>query len=386
MRLAWIAACSLAAACTGTVPVGSVSSSIIGGTTDTADPGVVLLFMTVPGQQGGSLCTGELISPHVVLSAAHCTGGEDPTVTNATWQVYTGSDFSQATAATMLPVKEAHFNPAFSINNLAGGNDVGVAILQNPITNITPLAINRTPLDTTYDGKPVRFVGYGLDNAAAQSGAGVKRQTTTTLSDHTDLLLHFTDGTHETCNGDSGGPAFMTIGAQEVIVGLTSYGDVNCDAGGYDTRVDAMLAFIDKYVQANDPSTTAAPPDMATPPRPVTPTQGGSPAPDMSSPLTPSGGTQTNPTAPAPTSPPSGSQAGAVGSSCANDGDCQSGLCGLGNGNNHICYAADANGGATGCAMSGSPVGGAPALAILALLSVAVVARRSQLRRRRVRA
>src|SRR5439155_6202199 len=119
---------------------------------------------------------------------------------------------------------------------------------------IKPLAMNRTPLDATYDGKQVRFVGFGLDNATAQSGAGVKRQTTTTLADHTALLLHFTDGLHETCNGDSGGPAFMTIGGQEVIVGLTSYGDVNCNQGGYDTRVDALAAWVDPYIKQADPT------------------------------------------------------------------------------------------------------------------------------------
>ena len=38
----------------------------------------------------------------------------------------------------------------------------------------------------------------------------------------------------------------MTVGG-ETIVGLTSYGDVACEAGGYDTRVDAMAAWIDGF-------------------------------------------------------------------------------------------------------------------------------------------
>src|SRR5512146_1604493 len=104
-----------------------IEEEIIGGTADTSDPAVVLLYMTVPGQSGGSLCTAEVISPHVVLSAAHCTGGENPSITNAVWRVYLGPDFSKATAADLLPVKEAHYNPKFDINNLPAGNDVGVA-------------------------------------------------------------------------------------------------------------------------------------------------------------------------------------------------------------------------------------------------------------------
>jgi MYXO-CTERM domain-containing protein len=379
MRLGSIVFALAAAGCTGAVPVSGTSAAIIGGTTDTGDPGVVLLFMTIPGQQGGALCTGEVISPHVILTAAHCTGGEDPTVTNATWQVFPGPDFSTATAATLLPVKEAHFNPAFDVNNLQGGNDVGVAILQNPIA-VTPLKMNRTPLDTSFDGQSVRFVGYGLDNAAAQSGAGVKRQTTTTLADHTSLLLHFTDGTHETCNGDSGGPAFMTINGQEVIVGLTSFGDVNCAAGGFDTRVDAMLSFIDPFVQANDPGTaTTTPPDMA--PAPTTPTPSPNPT---SSP--PSGGTPAPPTAPAPTSPPSGSQAGAVGVSCHVDADCQSGLCALDVNANYVCFPAGANSArnGAGCSMTaGSTSDGQSIAALILLVALTLKVRRRRIRVRR---
>src|SRR5438874_4194631 len=99
------------AGCTGAaMGPGVAEEEIIGGTVDTGDNAVVLLYMTVPGGTGGALCTAEVISPHVLLTAAHCTGGEDPTVTNAVWRVYLGADFSKATAADLLAVKEAHYN------------------------------------------------------------------------------------------------------------------------------------------------------------------------------------------------------------------------------------------------------------------------------------
>jgi secreted trypsin-like serine protease len=344
------------AGCTGAAAgTGVVGEEIIGGTTDTADSAVVLLYMTIPGQTGGSLCTGEVISPHVVLTAAHCTGGENPAVTNATWRVYLGDDFSQATAANMLAVKEAHYNPAFDVNNLPAGNDVGVAILQNALT-IAPLPYNHASMDTGFDGQPVRFVGYGLDNAAAQTGAGVKRTTTTTLSDHSALLLHFSDGTHETCNGDSGGPALMTLGGRETIVGLTSYGDVNCNTGGWDTRVDAMAAWIDGYVNKADPGFGTS----------------GGVVPPTSTPPSPSGGSQSPPTSSVTPMPPSSAGTGGVGASCVSDNDCQSHLCGIADNGTHACFAANANDVQGGCSMGGSPMsdGASLLLCLFALIAL----------------
>ena len=202
--------------------------------------------------------------------------------------------------------------------------------MQNALpSTVAPLVFNRAAMDTGFDGNSVRFVGYGLDNGTAQTGAGIKRTTTTMLTDHTPLILHFSDGTHETCNGDSGGPAFMTVGGKEVIVGLTSYGDVNCNMGGYDTRVDAYAAFIDGYVKKADPGF-------------VNGSTGGM-GPPSSTPPSPSGGTQTPPTSSAPPMPPSSAGSGGVGASCVSDNDCQSHLCGLANNGTRICFAANAN-------------------------------------------
>jgi secreted trypsin-like serine protease len=362
----------MAAGCSGGLPtVGSQQENLIGATVDTADPSVVLLFQSTPGQPGGALCTGEVISPHVVLTAAHCTGGEDPAAAaSSVWQVFLGADFNKATQTDLLPVKEVHFNQAFNPKDLFGGNDVGVAILQNPLpSSIVPLKVNHTAIDPSQDGQPVRFVGYGLSSATVLpdgtqngSGAGVKRQTSTTLSGHDNLLLKFTDGTHETCNGDSGGPAFMTIGGQEVIVGVTSFGDLSCSGGGYDTRIDVFTSFIDPFVQNADPGFSTAP------------TGNKNPAPPSSA----AGGTQAPPGS--TTAPPSSASTAGVGATCARDSDCQSGVCGLDDHGGHMCYAASANGGSGGCAVGGDGSGG---LGVVLLFGLALKLGRARRRARR---
>ncbi len=53
-----------------------------------------------------------------------------------------------------------------------------------------------------------------------------------------------------TCFGDSGGPAFWTEDGDEILVGITSWGDAQCVASGLNYRVDISdtLSFIDAVV------------------------------------------------------------------------------------------------------------------------------------------
>ena len=374
----------LAAGCMGGVgaaPVGEENEGIIGGTSDTGDPGVVVVFAQVPGAQSGSLCTGEVISPHVVLTAAHCVSPAEVGA-GAKFIVFTGNDFNQAQQSQILQVKETHPNPAWNAQALTAGHDVGIVVLQNA-TTIKPLPYMHAAITQAMAGQSVRLVGYGLDNGTAQTGAGVKRQTTTLLSDFDNVLLHFADPAHETCNGDSGGPALMMVNGVETIVGTTSFGDVSCAQGGYDTRVDAETTFIDGYVKANDPAGAPAPTPTPSPtPSPSPPPSGGgdsgsqtgSPAPG-DSPSTGAGG---------PSSPSSPTALAQIGQRCSRDADCASKACGVDNRGGLVCVAGGpaAAGGGTlgGCSASGEG-GGSSSLALGLLLACGLLLGRGLKRR-----
>jgi V8-like Glu-specific endopeptidase len=259
MNFRGFALSALAISAFGCVPAGGIGESnqpIIGGTTDTGDPGVVLVIFD-QGNNSAALCTGEVVSPHVVLTAAHCV---DPAVvgTTGTFYVFPGNNVStiRNLATDVLAVKETHFNQSFNVNNLQGGNDVAVVILQNAFTSVTPLVMNRTALTDSMVNQPLRLVGYGVDSGTDTMGqsAGIKRQTMTTLANLDDLFISFTDPNHITCEGDSGGPAFMTIGGKEVIAGITSFGDKSCAQAGFDTRVDKYAdSFVQPYIDMFDP-------------------------------------------------------------------------------------------------------------------------------------
>jgi V8-like Glu-specific endopeptidase len=226
------------------------TSEIVGGTEDDGDPAVVALYGREPGAESGFLCSSTVIAPTVLLTAAHCV---DPRVTqsdNIEYVAIFHPKLAESTEADRIKVVSTHFDPAFDPQALTSGHDVAVAILERPVT-VTPIPYNRTPIEASHDGQPVRIVGYGVDNGANQSGAGIKREATTVLTDHDDLLLHIGDTFTTTCQGDSGGPAFMNIGGQNQVVGVTSFGFIYCLFGGYSTRVDRYTDFIDPYVESS---------------------------------------------------------------------------------------------------------------------------------------
>src|SRR5947209_8323757 len=93
-------ACSPAAA-----PVAASDQPIVGGTVSADDPAVVLILGAKPGAPIATLCTGEVVSPHVVLTAAHCVS---PALVGdgVIFQVFTAADYSAGDAPHFVAVRE----------------------------------------------------------------------------------------------------------------------------------------------------------------------------------------------------------------------------------------------------------------------------------------
>lgn len=242
--------------CTGPVDgVGVDRSKIVGGNETSGDPSVVMILAY---GRGGGLCTGEVIAPRAVLTAAHCVDPNE--VGDVNFVIYNGPDMAKALFSDLVRAKEAIAHPDFNIDDVGGGNDIGLLIFDRDITDKAgnPYALldwNRKPITDEMVGQPVRFVGYGVTSGDPQADdSGIKRETTTTLSSYDDLLLGFDDPDHNTCSGDSGGPAFMNIDGKETIVGVTSFGvtpfgGVDCENGGYNTRVDLYVDWVDSVIE-----------------------------------------------------------------------------------------------------------------------------------------
>ena len=203
-------------------------------------------------------CTGFVVSPHVVVTAAHCL---DPAVLGSdgfTFYVYMGDDIDDPTqnmvGKNFIRVAETHFDPAFSSTQLGGGHDIGVIVTKTAL-GVPAYAMRTVPLGADLVGKPVRQVGFGKTNADAPASYGARYQTASTIDSILAAELASAVGPPGGCEGDSGGPLLLNVGGSDIAIGVFSWGEhaTTCTGRGNYTRVDALRDFVVPYVKAADP-------------------------------------------------------------------------------------------------------------------------------------
>ena len=208
-------------------------------------------------------CTGTLISPTHVLTAAHCTVGvsDSAGTFEVGGQTYRTSDIAD--------------HPRYNDNRFDAGYDLSVMELSRPVTGVVPSQINRVAPQV---GTTLTLVGFG-EGGTSRNGSlgdfGTKRVGETPLDEVTNLHINWRFDSHSESNtapGDSGGPAFINVDGNFLVAGVTSGGDGDAHTLGdnsFDTRVDVFANWIDSIVADTAPSPDPTPnPDPVPDPTP----------------------------------------------------------------------------------------------------------------------
>lgn len=189
--------------------------------------------LEVSTQSGGSgLCSGVLIAPTTVLTAAHCLRGS----------VAATAHFITGIATSVVGVRSVRTHPDL---------DLAMLELEEAILSIEPLQPLQVSEVQPATGATVQVGGYGRTETGA---LGERRFLTGQIVQVTSTLFRIeAGGRGAACDGDSGGPVLVRdASGRASIVGVLSSGSTTCAGIDNYVRVSAGTPWLDLRQYASD--------------------------------------------------------------------------------------------------------------------------------------
>ena len=191
---------------------------------DDKDAKTVAMLLTIENKDMG-ICTAALISPNVLLTAAHCikSSAKNAVIFYSAISCESGFDIIKNAQRVEKTVIHPEYIP--STETKEGVNDIAVIILQEKAPADYPIYQIADPDKLTKND--LYFYGYGVIGTN-KNGSGMLRKTKFTEDEYKiekkNRTIKVTQNNGRgICSGDSGGPGLVNIDGESQILGVNSY-------------------------------------------------------------------------------------------------------------------------------------------------------------------
>ncbi len=222
----------------------SVTLSIVGGSVVPVDAWQNVVWLDVG-------CSAVALHERLVVFAGHCGADVDRVWTGNTLEIVE-RDSANGTPSFVPQNGDAAVHVArcgILSAEYATGADLAYCVLSSPLHQIAAIPAAAGCELHDVDGHPATLVGYGTADEQG-SGLGQKRQATDTVS-LDDSEYRIGSRSSGTCDGDSGGPAFIRVGSPPEwrVLGILSSGDPESCGVGWYTPLSRHLAWLEQETQ-----------------------------------------------------------------------------------------------------------------------------------------